>query len=437
MKVSISATASQELNSNNDLEITLGYTDPRNGDSSQQAKLIINCQELLPLIGNASPEAFDLFLLASCAYGVDRIIKRRPYSVDGWSRELQVSFPVQDVSLWNGCKSQVEDMLSFLTGDYWTVSFTDWVVNWPSQEFGPPPLLARCDQVNLFSGGLDSLIGAIDVLAQEPSKRVLLVSNYDQDIKGAKGDQNSLFPYLVEEYGAQISRINSVAVHIASSTGTKRETTLRSRSLMFISLGVLTSSAFASNPLVIVPENGSVSLNYPLSTSRRSACSTRTTHPRLLSGIQDLLVKLGVSTVLKNPYEFQTKGEMVRDCGDQELLKKTVALSNSCGKRGHRFHWAHPHASHCGVCMPCVYRQAALIGFPNVTDYGSNFNERVRDDILACQEFLRKSLTAQDIRRELIINGLNDLAHINDYVAVIERTRLELRQWMDSVEQPA
>ena len=435
MKVNISATAALELNSNHELEISFEFADPRNDDISQQAKLIIKCQDLLPFMENASPEAFDLFLLASCAYGVDRIIKRRPYSVDGWSRELEVSFPVQNVSLWDDCQSQVEDMLSFLTGDYWKVSFTDWAITWPIQEIVPPLADVRYDQINLFSGGLDSLIGAIDVLAQHPSKMVLLVSQYDQDIKGAKGDQNLLFPHLEEAYESQVSRINSVGIHVASSTATKRETTLRSRSLMFISLGVLASSAFRPSPPVIVPENGSVSLNYPLSVSRRSACSTRTTHPKLLNDIQALLVKLGLSTMLKNPYELRTKGEMVRDCDNQELLEKTVALSNSCGKRGHRVHWVTPNASHCGVCMPCVYRQAALIGFPNATDSGSSFTERTRDDILACQEFLRKSLTSEDIRRELIVNGLSDLAKINDYVNVIERTRSELRQWMEIVEE--
>ena len=432
MMLHLTATAATELTSSDDLAVSLTYKDPITS-TQQQATLLIRCTELLPLVKTASTAAFDLFLLAACTYGVDRMVQRRPNSVDGWSRELTVTFPVRNVKLWQSHQTDLQNLLSFLTGDYWTVQFSEWAMEWPASTKDSSFAETRIDQVNLFSGGLDSLIGAIDQLAKYPDKNILLVSHYDQDIKGAKGDQNDLYPIIAGKYGAQLKRIEPVAVHLSSSTITGRETTLRSRSLMFISLGVLASTTFTNCPPVIVPENGSVSLNFPLSSSRRSACSTRTTHPRLLSNIQDLLKKLSLQIEIKNPYEWSTKGQMVGGCEDPVLLRQTVALSNSCGKRGHRTHWSNPTASHCGICMPCVYRQAALSTFTDETTYGNVFGLKRREDILACQEFLNKPLSRKDIRKELLINGLTDLSKLDRYAEVVEQTRDELRHWTTSI----
>lgn len=430
--IHLTATAAEEITPSNDLVVTLIYKDLATA-SHQQATLLLRCTELLPLMSTASPSAFDLFLIAACTYGVDRMVQRRPNSVDGWSRELSVTFPVRNITLWNELQTEVQNLLSFLTGDYWTVHFSQWTMEWPAPTTDAAFTDLRIDQVNLFSGGLDSLIGAIDQLAKYPDKNLLLVSHYDQDIKGAKGDQNELYPVLAEEYEKQLRRIDPVAVHLSDSSVGGRETTLRSRSLMFISLGVLASTACGNQPPVIVPENGSVSLNFPLSSSRRSACSTRTTHPRLLSNVQDLLIKLGLPIEVKNPYENATKGKMVNSCENLELLRRTVGLSNSCGKRGHRTHWTNREASHCGICMPCVYRQAALMGFDDETTYGNVFGQKRREDISACQEFLNKPLSRNEIRKELLINGLNDLSKLDRYAEVVEQTREELRRWTTSI----
>ena len=82
-----------------------------------------------------------------------------------------------------------------------------------------------------------------------------------------------------------------------------------------------------------MPENGSVSLNYPLSASRRSSCSTRTTHPVFLKQMSDIIATLGFSSRIENPYVKMTKGEMVQECSDKDYLLQIVAESNSCGKK--------------------------------------------------------------------------------------------------------
>ena len=48
-------------------------------------------------------------------------------------------------------------------------------------------------------------------------------------------------------------------------------------------------------------------------------------------------------------------------------------------------------------------------------------------------EFLSKKLTDQEIKQELIINGVKNLTKLNQYVGVVSRTRDELKDWVKKV----
>lgn len=51
-----------------------------------------------------------------------------------------------------------------------------------------------------------------------------------------------------------------------------------------------------------------------------------------------------------------------------------VTESNSCGKRNmHQHMYDNRQATHCGHCMPCMYRKASLIGEIDNTTYGNHF----------------------------------------------------------------
>ncbi len=406
--------------------------------SNDTADVSIVFDQLVPFANMVAPEVVDFFLLSACSYGIDRFVERRTHSVDGWSRKLKVTFPVTNVKTWTNVKENVESLLSFLTGDYWDVDFCKANFIYPKLPL-PPELAGTFSQVNLFSGGLDSLIGAIDFLQSNPTQKLLLASQYDSQMHGPLGDQNDLITELKKEFAGRYACIPSVRVSLLNSA-LQKETTFRSRSILFIGIAVL--AAEAKKIPIVVPENGTVSLNYPLSPSRRSACSTRTTHPTFLSNIRALWSKIGIKTIISNPYEFETKGEMVNNCNNQKFLQSVVGISNSCGKRGHRSHWAHPSATHCGVCMPCVYRQASLLAIKDKTDYGNDINSlppfktKKGQDIGACLDYLNAVITPTDIKNELIVNGLRDLQNIGEYVDVVNRTRLELKEWIKKVGDP-
>lgn len=400
------------------------------------ATILSDQAKLMSWLAKGTEETIDFVLLSIFVYGIDRSIPRRPNSVDGWSRELQISIPVFQIVKWRSCETELEGLLSFLTGDTWTVSFYKNTLQLPAEEEADltAPYNGEFSQVNLFSGGLDSLIGAIDSLEQGQAT-VLFVSHYDRTMSGPKKDQHDLSKNLEEQYRDRFLRLPSIGVHLSASSLSNRETTSRSRSLLFIGLAL--ALAEVKDAKIVVPENGTVSINYPLSPSRRSSCSTRTTHPTFIEKLEDLWQKLGILVGIENPYRFKAKGEMVRDCKNQAFLLSVVALSNSCGKRGHRAHWDTT-GTHCGICMPCLYRRASLQDFRDRTDYGNSINNldfkrKKGQDVGSLLEFLKATPSLKEIKFEIIANGVQDLLHLNSYIQLIQRSRVELANWIREV----
>lgn len=367
----------------------------------------------------------DLFYLSTVVYGIDRALSRHICSIDGWSRELNVTMKLQHSELFNVHKDIINRMLSFLTGDIWTIDY-EHVDMTAMRVTNLPEMDEDYGQVNLFSGGMDSFIGAIDYLAAPHQGKLCLISHYDHKMKGPLEDQNNALDAL-KPYADDFYHLPSVAVFPITSN----EKTCRSRSFVFISIASLVASY--KKIKIVVPENGSVSLNFPLSPSRRAACSTRTTHVLFIKQLNELLVSLGSPIEIENPYEFDTKGAMVRNCKNRDLLLATVNSTNSCGKRNMKQHMTDTTASHCGRCMPCMYRRASLTGYRDLTTYGDTLGQLFQDkgersdDFFAMINFLRREMTEDDIRNELRIAGLGRLDTLEKYVQLVKETREELK----------
>ena len=268
-------------------------------------------------------------------------------------------------------------------------------------------------------------------MTDNPDGKLFLASHYDSNMS-ARPEQDNIKKSFTLKFANRFCSIPAVMVN----PGLSLENSCRSRSLMFISIALIVASY--SNCDVIVPENGSVSLNYPLSASRRSSCSTRTTHPVFLKQLSDIIATLGFSSKIENPYVKMTKGEMVQECSDKDYLLQVVAKSNSCGKKSKKqFFNDNVAATHCGHCMPCMYRRAALIGEDDPTTYGNrlitlynlkscNINNTLPNDFFAMLEFLKKDLTREEIKKELRIAGMAGFDDLDEYVDLVVRTRAEL-----------
>ena len=139
---------------------------------------------------------FDMLIMSGIVYSVDRTISRKRFSINGLTREMIINLPTSNLTLWNPLTKSMNELLSFMTGDLWSVKFR------PTNNYDLPsiPLSEKCKEVtavSLFSGGMDSLIGAID-LAQIESGKIFLASHYDSTMGGPKGDQEKVFKMLNE-----------------------------------------------------------------------------------------------------------------------------------------------------------------------------------------------------------------------------------------------
>lgn len=312
--------------------------------------------------------AVDLMLVAAHVHAADTRIARASESQDGWSREMRLVVPVDDPEKWTSAAPILERMLRFLTGDLWRVGFRGRPDGFATiAESRPKPLIpVDFDGVNLFSGGLDSLIGAIDTI--KSGRTPLLVSHAGEG--AVSKSQENCFSALKEAFPS--SKFDRLRIWMAFRKGlvdaVESEDTTRGRSFLFFSLGVAAGVGLGREFTLNVPENGLIALNVPLDPLRLGALSTRTTHPFYMARWNELLRALDISGSLVNPYWDKTKGEMVKACADAAILKGVVDRSLSCSSPT-KGRWDGKPQGHCGYCLPCLIRRASLLG-DDPTSYG-------------------------------------------------------------------
>lgn len=301
----------------------------------------------------------DILVLAAHVHAADTRVSRVMASQDGWTREIRLVVPVSNPDQWTPATPVLVRLLNFLTGDRWDVGFrarprrlAEIAMRRPAQQVSPP-----FDSLTLFSGGLDSLIHAIDVL--DSGQTPLLISHAGE---GATSQaQGSLFDALKQQYPQRpFDRLRLwMAFPKGLVTGSAEEKTTRGRSFLFFALGVFAGTGLGGEFSLKVPENGLIALNVPLDPLRLGALSTRTTHPFYMARWNQLLEMLGVPGRVDNPYWDRTKGEMTAACADGVLLRRLTPFSLSCSSPT-KGRWQGIGTQHCGYCLPCLIRRAAL-----------------------------------------------------------------------------
>ena len=299
--------------------------------------------------------AWDLLSIALSAVTAD-LAGHRDKSPDGWTREFSLTIAVIDPGFWNGQAGTIEQLLLYLTTDRWSVEFV-------GGGFMPPPPhrpdYPEEDGVVLLSGGLDSFIGAIDLVAS--GTKPLAVSEL---VRGDAVNQLEFAAHIGP--GLRHLQLN----HNAHVPDPETPPTQRARSVAFLSYGVLVATSLAryraGNRVVLnICENGFIAINPPLTGLRVGSLSTRTTHPVVLALFQKILTAGGLNVEVRNPYQFKTKGEMLIECADQTFLNARAHTTTSCGRF---LRWGY---MHCGRCIPCLVRRAAFAkwGVADATPY--------------------------------------------------------------------
>ena len=418
-----------------------------------------NPKQLWEFSRDTSSVAFDLLVLSMIVYNVDRAVLRLSNSDDGWKRNLiLLNVPVINLEDMNKGREAFNKAINFLTGDNWDIHF----IQADSYSYNPTKKVKEYnpqffEKVALFSGGLDSLIGFIDEASTlSIDKKILLVSH--MELGKEHSDQKSILKYCRENniFSNKYEQVllNAGLKPHSWNIKTPTESTFRSRSLLFFAAGIYIANKISPQCQLIVPENGTISINIPLDSGRRSSCSTRTTHPTFIKRIQEALYTIGISNSIYNPYRLKSKADMVLECcqdtSKKAILKSLVDLSCSCAKRGHNVFWdksgieiRNAKIKHCGMCLPCLYRRVALdtIGLDNEallgTDvlHGIKFNldnkhQKRNRDFNALLYFLKNRMNERTIRQELFFNGIIEKQELDEYTSLALHSYRQVINWL-------
>lgn len=361
----------------------------------------------LGILGPVPELNIDVVRIALTAFAADRSVLRKGQGSNWNQRQLDLEIPVSDPARWKAVADELAGVLGFLSGDRWTLSFTHEQA--PVEAVALPSTSRVPERVVLVSGGADSAIGGLysrSLLA--PDEHHILLSHFSNTMlapiqRHVVGEVERLVPgpsqqHVVVRLGRRSDRIDGTAY--------PSESTSRSRSLLFLALGLAVASVHQA-PLWI-PENGFASLNPPLGPERLGSLSTRTTHPAFLQNLGAVLTKAGAHAVIENPFAQSTKGEMYQRVVDLVVSDEASALlskTHSCGLTGQRAHHISAERS-CGICFGCVLRRAsfAASGVADLTDYLAPSNDPVVQKWLdgksveqPVRNFIHRDVTARDL----------------------------------------
>ena len=303
----------------------------------------------------------DLLDVAMAIYVADRLLKRRRVEGSWQPRQLRVVIPVADPDRWATLKSKLCELLSWLTTDDWELEF---VLRTTAQRNRPasvvPPRLPERPFVALYSGGLDSLAGAV-AQALDPAfdAAVLVGAQAGHRLKGLQVRQHAALaaslPHLRWErlrgfkHPYRPRHLGNWDIPEQS-----QEKSQRSRAFLFMVFGAVTAFAYRSDTLYVY-ENGIGAINLPYTPSFRGADMTRAMHPlTLLRAGQFFSDLFGTPFRIENPSLWRTKGEMCQQV-HAEGLGDLIGLTRSCDSFPLR-----EARDQCGLCTSCLLRRLSL-----------------------------------------------------------------------------
>ncbi|SET56080.1 Qat anti-phage system QueC-like protein QatC [Lacrimispora sphenoides] len=384
-----------------------------------------------------SETGYDAIIFGLMVYIADMKISRIKQSQDSWTREIILSIPVYD-NRWEKHKEILERMLRFLTGDIWTIEFSKRGSEFVQKE-KRSIRTEKYETASLFSGGMDSLIASINYMEQK--QPTLLVSHAGES--RVRSWQTNLLKILDHEY-PDVCHENAylwTSLRDIELPEADQDKNQRSRSFLFIAIAMFAMSGTKNCTRLFMPENGLIALNVPLDSTRVGSHSTKTTHPFYLKLWNEISQDMfGIS--ITNPYWNKTKGEMAAECLNKDILKVAMGESFSCSSvnnasiRG-------GHSQHCGHCLPCIIRRAAMyhaFGAYDPSEYLyseikniENNRELVGEQLRSFQYAIRKVTQTPNAKKILIHKSgplKNDEKYLTELSDMYYRGLMEVEQWI-------
>lgn len=330
--------------------------------AEDEHKITLQIDDIRTQMYKEVPARFhDLLDIATYVFAADQAIERGAKDVEtfggNWRRRLHFVVPVGDADFWRSDKVKqcLQATLGFLSDDHYEFDFVP-IAQRPSfQGFlnfnDKGAMLGFPEQVIMFSGGLDSLGGAVEEIVNQ-KRRVILVNHRPTQ----KLDKR----YQAIREGLDAKAPNNPPCHIRvmvhKQKWMNKEYTQRTRSFLFVSLGATIANMLGQSNVRFY-ENGVISMNLPVCAQVVGGKATRTTHPRVLHGFQTLLSMIADHPfTVENPFLWKTKGEVVSliaKSGCPDLIGPSISCT-------HTWEMTKEH-SHCGTCSQCVDRRFSII----------------------------------------------------------------------------
>ena len=306
----------------------------------------------------------DLLHIASYIFCADRCAsrgKRDSLSNSSWSRSWVFEIPVLDHDFW--ASPQVANTLSaalvFMTGDKsFEFHFTKATHEPLKTEEYQTSLFSNSGlniqrgksiDVMLFSGGLDSLAGAIDRLNTFPDRQLCLINHMSNN--RTIRTQRSLIKKLKEKYP---DRVFPYTFECRFKKLKSRDETQRTRMFLFSAIAFAICNYYSKDELFIY-ENGVTSLNLSKQTDVINARSSRTTHPKVIGLLQKFYTCFSADFIIRTPYYKKTKEDIIKlfnQYQEVDLIQSSVSCSSTRD--------THEEFPHCGCCSQCIDRRFAV-----------------------------------------------------------------------------
>lgn len=333
----------------------------------------------------------DLLEIASYVFAADRLISRgdkEALEYHAWSLDLHFVMRVRDIGFWKRkvVKETLAEALRFMSG-HRSYSFTfEGGHTTPSAGLFDTHMMENVQSeesdVLLFSGGLDSLAGALERL-ENATRQVCLVSHRSQ--AGTIRTQQALVKALTKRYPTRVGTYPfQCTLHGVRAT----EETQRTRAFLYCSIGYAIARALGQHKLFVY-ENGVTSLNFLRRQDLLNARATRTTHPRTITLIESLFSLLGDTFLIETPFFDRTKSEVL-DSIHKHQADDLVSSSVSCSKTFKHLE----QATHCGGCSQCIDRRLA--------SYSSGMDDVDSGGGIYALDFVREAITDGEIRTTLV-----------------------------------
>lgn len=331
-----------------------------------------------------SPRVVDLLQIAAYVFGADRMANRGERSsinYGSWARTFEFHVPVLDYDFWgnDNVKKALCDALAFMTGDRKYSFCFQKTDNNPARIKDKQLSLFEGEQkdfngdVMLFSGGLDSLAGAIDRLNEYQDRSICIVSHRSNST--VTHTQRALIEHLNSKYA---QRVKPYGFECCNRNGLKsKDETQRTRIFLFSAIAFSLCSYYKKHEFYIY-ENGITSLNLSKQVDVINARASRTTHPKTIGLLRHFFKLFDSEFNIVTPYYNKTKAEIMNvfeRYGEKDIIASSVSCSSSRTKPGQ--------AAHCGCCSQCIDRRfsvfaAGLDEFD--AQYATDFITRLPDD---------------------------------------------------------